>query len=136
MKSFCFSVSGKPHEIQKVYNKLKNFLLDVNYFSDSYSKNTLLPRGSSEIEVIKKKGYIFSFFNKNVSFHSNFTTSFLRESGRTFGYNSRLSVRINSDDPSKLIKAISQVSEVDPVFLKKESYGFSDEKDFGFIDLL
>ncbi|PJE81791.1 hypothetical protein COU58_00495 [Candidatus Pacearchaeota archaeon CG10_big_fil_rev_8_21_14_0_10_32_42] len=136
MESFCFSVSGEPHKIQKVYNKLKNFLNGIEYTSDSYMKTVLLPRGTSEIEVLDKKGHTFSFFKSNLSFYANLVTNFRRESGRTIGYNSRLSIKLHSHDHSNLIKMISSVSEIDPVLENKENYGFFDKGNVEFIDLL
>ena len=101
MESVCFAVSGKPHKIQKIFNKLKNSLSNLRYVSDFYIRNILLPRGTSEIEVLREKGYLVSFAGPGFSIYSNLHTSFSRESGMTLGLNSRLFVNIRSENPSK-----------------------------------
>ena len=134
MEKFCFTVCGKPHNIQKIYNKLKNFFSEFDYVSDSYVKTTLLPRGTSEIEVLSKKGYIVSFFGEDFSFYSKFTTSFLRMSGASRGYNSKLTLKFFSENPSKLIRAISSIEGVDPSFEQKDNYTFVEEGNSDFSD--
>ncbi|MBU2612474.1 MAG: hypothetical protein KKB62_02015 [Nanoarchaeota archaeon] len=136
MDDFYFSICGRPHEIQKVYNRLRSFFSELDYASDSYFKTLLLPRGTSEIEVLSKKGYIVSFFGKDFSVYSNFTTNFLRNSGSTRGYNSKLVLKVSSDNPLKLMELVSSIESVDPLFENKENYSFAEGGNSDFLDLL
>jgi len=128
MENFYFIVSGKPHFIQKIYNKVKNSLSDFDYSLDEYSKYISLPRGSSEIEVLDKKGYNILYLGEGFSIYSTFSTNFFRKDGRIFGKDSKLMLEIKSTNPSKLVKISSKISEVDPIFQCKKNFSFELEK--------
>ena len=129
-----FSISGKPHEIQKLYNKFIILLSKINYVSDSYFKTQFLPRGTSEIEVLAKKGYMVSFFGVGLSVYSNFTTEFSRDCGKTLGKESNLRIKLESHDFSKLTKTASEIGYIDPVF--EGNYHLIDEEKKDFLDIL
>ncbi|NCO18395.1 hypothetical protein GW922_03365 [Candidatus Pacearchaeota archaeon] len=136
MRSFYFTISGSPHFLQEIYNRFKDSLSDLNYSSDSYSRFISLQRGSSEIEVLDKKGYIILHWGNGFSIYSHFSTNFFRKNGGAFGKNSKLVLKVNSEDPNKMIKVSSKISQVDSIFESKKNYSFEMEepKDFDFFD--
>lgn len=127
MSSFYFAVSGKPSTIQKVYQKLNEFLFGLDYVSDGYEKTVFLPRGTSEIEVLDKRGRIVSYYKSDFSIRYEFSTKFIRNEGRTIGQNSKLVLKLNSEDPFKLVNFSSKISQLDPSFNLKENYSFELE---------
>ncbi|MDP3966481.1 MAG: hypothetical protein Q8Q04_03040 [archaeon] len=137
MERFGFSISGKPCQIGKVYNKFKDLFSDWNSISCPYQETVSLPRGYyDEIEVLSKKGYHVIHFSGDSQIYSHLSTKFFRDKGMTLGINSKLNFVIKSDDFSKLTKILSKISEVDPVFEEKENNSFLEERNPEFLDFI
>jgi len=84
-----------------------------------------VPRETSEIEVIDKKGYSIFYFEKDKTIFSHLFTKFRRDKGKTFGIFSKLVLEFHSKNFEVVPDIVKKLEELNFSFNFERKVNFN-----------